>query len=352
MPARTDAFWRVDVLSDRCPCPDLPAAGDAGQPADSVDSVQNSKEFLDRTSWPDKESTMLIDIHTHSHLARHPSIVRHGNGLCWPTPERLIAMMDEAGIDMAVVQGCTSPERRWTLVIPEEVLEICARYPGRLIPFCNVDPRCLAHGPESDFRPLLAAYRELGCKGVGEYFPNIPFDDPLNENVFAAAEAVGLPLCFHIATGTGGHYGLYDDPGLPRLERVLQAFPKLVFLAHSQAFWSEISADVTPENRGTYPRGQVSPGRVVELMRRYPNLHGDLSAGSGLNAISRDPTFGYGFMEEFQDRLYFGTDIANDPQELKQVPYFRKLHDEALISAEAHEKITWRNAARLLELEV
>ncbi len=89
---------------------------------------------------------------------------------------------------------------------------------------------------------------------------------------------------------------------------------------------------------------------MIELMRKYPNLHGDLSAGSGYNAISRDPEFGYKFMEEFQDRLCWGTDIANVPQELPIVPYFEKLKRERLISEEAYEKITWRNASRLLGL--
>ncbi|MFO7973232.1 MAG: amidohydrolase family protein, partial [Candidatus Hydrogenedentota bacterium] len=90
--------------------------------------------------------------------------------------------------------------------------------------------------------------------------------------------------------------------------------------------------------------------RLLELLRKYPNLLGDLSAGSGFGAISRDPEFGYGFMEEFQDRLFFGTDIANTPQELPIVPYFEKLKKELLISEEAYEKITWKNASRLLGL--
>ena len=125
----------------------------------------------------------------------------------------------------------------------------------------------------------------------------------------------------------------------------------LVFLSHSQVFWAEIGTLASPEQRGGYPRGPVQEGRVVQLMREYPNLHGDLSAGSGYNAISRDPEFGYRFMEEFQDRLYFGTDIANVPQELPIVGYFARLRDERLISPDALEKISWRNTAQLLNLE-
>lgn len=60
-----------------------------------------------------------------------------------------------------------------------------------------------------------------------------------------------------------------------------------------------------------YPGGPVIPGRrVVELMRRYPNLLGDLSAGSGLNALRRDREFGISFLNEFQDKLYFGHDFC------------------------------------------
>lgn len=295
---------------------------------------------------------MLIDIHTHCHLKRASNIVRQSNKETWPTPEQLIKMMDNNGVDKAVILGCVSPEWRWTLVIPEEVLEICSQYPERLIPFCNFDPRYLSNDINADFVPLLETYKKLGCKGVGEYFPNIPFDDPLNMNFFRQVEQVGLPLTFHIAPEIGGHYGVYDELNLPRLENVLQACPDLILLAHSAAFWSEISANITTEQRNGYPGGKVEPGRVVELMRKYPNLHGDISAGSGFNAISRDPEFGYQFMEEFQDRLYFGTDIAGNLQKTPIVEYFQELKDNKLISKEAYEKITWQNAVKLLGITI
>jgi predicted TIM-barrel fold metal-dependent hydrolase len=211
------------------------------------------------------------------------------------------------------------------LVPPEEMLSICAEYPDRLIPTCNVDPRWMDYAPTSNFGKLLEAYKEMGCRSVGEYIVNLPFDDPLNLNVFRQVEEAGLPLTFHIAHRTGGTYGCVDELGLPRLERVLAAFPNLTFLGHSQCFWSHISADVTEGDWATYPTGPVRPGRVVELMRRYPNLMGDLSANSGFNAIARDPEFGLAFLAEFHERLCFGTDIANVPQDLPLVGYFRDL---------------------------
>jgi predicted TIM-barrel fold metal-dependent hydrolase len=292
---------------------------------------------------------MLVDIHVHCSKQRHPKVSRP-DGSQYPTPERLIAMLDDAGIDVAVVMSTVSPEWRYTPVIPEETLEVCAQHPERLVPFCNLDPRYLAYDTDADFRPLLEAYVELGCKGVGEYLPNIPIDDPLNMNLFAQVEEIGLPLTFHLAPRIGGYYGCVDELGLPRLERVLRTFPDLVFLAHSQVFWSEISADVTEEARGGYPVGPVPPGRVVDLMRRYLNLHGDLSANSGYNAISRDLDFGLSFLEEFQDRLYFATDIARVAQDLAIVRFFERLASEALLPAQVLIKIGWRNANRLLGL--
>ena len=295
---------------------------------------------------------MLIDIHTHCHLKRPANIVRQSNKETWPTPEQLIKMMDDNKVDKAVVMGCVSPEFRWTLVIPEEILEICSQFPERFIPFCNFDPRYLTNDTNADFIPLLETYKALGCRGVGEYFPNIPFDHPLNINFFRQVECVGLPLTFHIAPALGGHYGVVEECGLPRLEKVLQACPELILLAHSQSFWAEIDQNVTDEQRVGYPTGKVKPGRVVDLMRRYPNLHGDLSAGSGFNAITRDLEFGLRFMEEFQDRLYFGTDIAGNNQATPIVALFEELKTKKLLSAQAYEKITWKNAVNLLNIKV
>ena len=289
---------------------------------------------------------MLIDIHVH---ASHRTVPRP-NGTFQPTPEEMVAMLDAHGIAKAVCMARMSPECGFRYVTPEQVLDACAEFPDRLIPFMNLDPRMIGHSSDSDFRYLLQHYKDAGCRGVGEYQASLPFDDPLNVNFFRQVAELDLPLTFHIAPELGGFYGCYDALGLPHLENALKAVPDLIFLGHSQPFWAEIGADVTNETRRGYPKGRVTPGRIVELMRSYPNLHGDLSAGSGFNAISRDPEFGYQFMEEFQDRLYWGTDITNVDQELPLVPYFKRLKEKKLISDEAHEKITWKNANRLLNL--
>jgi len=92
---------------------------------------------------------------------------------------------------------------------------------------------------------------------------------------------------------------------------------------------------------------------VVELMRKYPNMCGDLSAGSGFNAVSRDPEFGYAFLEEFQDRLYYGTDISDSQDGNRPMLQLAAFLDDAVtngkISYDAYYKISRGNALKLLE---
>ncbi len=89
-------------------------------------------------------------------------------------------------------------------------------------------------------------------------------------------------------------------------------------------------------------------------MRRYPNVYGDLSAGSGYNAISRDPEFGCWFMNEFQDQLCFGTDTWAVSQMDDRLIWPADFMNDALsrgkISQEVFDKIARGNAERVLRL--
>ena len=142
---------------------------------------------------------------------------------------------------------------------------------------------------------------------------------------------------------------MVDDIGLPRLESVLAELPETIFIGHAMGFWSEISSEVNEGTRGGYPKGPIkSPGRLQELLERYPNLYADLSAGSGFNAISRDADYGYRFFEEFQDKLLLGTDICHVNQNVPIVPYLKEALKDGKISEVAYRKITRENAEKVL----
>ncbi len=294
---------------------------------------------------------MFIDAHLHT--IRRKGLPRNAAGSNFATPEELLGMMDRTGVDMGVLLPGASPECSFQRSTPEEILDICAEYPDRFIPFCNVDPRAGSNSPDADLSFHLEYYKEQGCRGVGEITASLPFDDPLVQNLFHHCEKCGLPVIFHIGPARYGYYGLIDELGLPGLERALQRFPDLIFIGHSQPFWAEISGDLTPEQRNTYPKGPVAPGGTVpRLMETYSNLYCGWDAGSGYNALTRDPEFGWKFMERFQDRILFGTDICDPSNDHRHAEYLRRSFQEGRISEQAFENISGRNAARLFRIPI
>jgi hypothetical protein len=267
----------------------------------------------------------------------------------------LVRKMDRRGIETSIVLPLHDSPSGWYLrCTTEDVIRETGAFPDRLVPFCQVDPRFGDHSPDTDFRLLLEEYKARGCRGMGEVTASLYFDDPMVVNLMRQCGEAGLPVVFHTAHALTGTYGLVDDPGLPRLERLIRACPGTVFCAHGPAFWSEMGADPDPAVRGGYPKGPIGkPGRVAALLDAYPNLYGDLSAGSGYNALTRTPEYGLRFLEQFQDRLLFATDTLRHDMEDDKVPIlalFRDLRWRGLLSEAAYRKITRDNARRLLAL--
>lgn len=294
---------------------------------------------------------MFIDIHVHA--IQEETMPRPDNG-SQPisTPEVLIRRYDELGIEKGVILPIATPDSTYIIQSNEEVLRMAANHPGRFIPFCNLDPRCCMNDWQAPLEKLLMYYRDKGCKGVGEITANLPVLDPRVQNLFRAAEKAGLPVTFHLAPYQGCIYGLVDDPGLPQLEESLRRYPNLKFFGHSQAFWAEMGKDPSIQDRLGYPKGEITQeGRVPQLMRKYGNLYGDLSAGSGFNALSRDRKYAVQFLNEFADRLFFGTDICAPETPAWLVDFLLDLRKTGEISETVFQKVAGKNAIRILSLE-
>ena len=295
---------------------------------------------------------MFIDIHVHTRM--YPGAPRIlGDQMTYATPEELLNGYDEIGIERAVLLPGVNPECSYAPQSNEEVLELARRHDGRFIPFCNMDPRAMTNSIQAPFDWLFKYYRDKGCKGIGEVCANLPMLDPLVQNMFKGAESAGLPLTFHLSPFVGYSYGLVDGAGLPQLEESLKRFPKLKFFGHSQTFWAEMGANPTVGERMGYPKGEIKEeGRVPQLMRRYPNLYGDLSAGSGCNALTRDRAHAVKFLNEFQDRLFFGTDICQPTMYTLRplAEFLLDLRRTGEISEVVFQKVARENAVRVLEL--
>jgi len=291
-----------------------------------------------------------IDIH--EHVITEATITIPGSGLTWVTAPEMVAIMDRKGIDKAVVLPLANPETTFFVQSNDEAFAACDMYPHRFIPFCNVDPRHMGNRRAFDFTPFLEYYREQGARGIGEVTAHLWWDDPRMQNLLKACDNVGFPFIFHVATQELDQYGIITEAGLGGLERALRKYPNVKFLGHSPGWWGEVGP-VSARQRGTNPKGKVRRGgRVPELMRRYPNMYGDLSANSGFHAVSRDPEWGYAFMDEFQDKLLFGLDVCypnNDACPL--VDFMADALAAERISNEVYDKIMGGNAIRLLGLE-
>jgi len=298
---------------------------------------------------------VIIDFHTHvgdlrsaSDTARVP--------VTW---ENLIQRLDDEGIDKAVLlplfassENYISPSflTQGGLDVRTQVLE-AEGYRDRIIPFGNLDPRWLGNSDQADFGPLLDWLQEHGCVGIGEVTSNIPIDDPRTINMFQQVGKRGMPVTIHNVGYLPGTYGLQDYPGASGLARLLQQAPQTNVLGHGQGFWAEIGAGITMEDKMRYPKGPIAQeGALPQLLRQYPNLYGDLSAGSGYNAITRDPEYGVHFLNEFQDRLLFATDVCfGGPRDrMPHLAMLKELLSHGKISQAVFDKITYKNGLRVL----
>ena len=79
-------------------------------------------------------------------------------------------------------------------------------------------------------------------------------------------------------------------------------------------------------------------------------------ANSGRNAFMRDPEYACKFLTEFADRLYYGSDVCKVPASKEEFPhnyltFLEQLVKDGGLSQENYEKIMYKNAAKLLNME-
>jgi predicted TIM-barrel fold metal-dependent hydrolase len=227
----------------------------------------------------------LLDCHLHiNHSARSlADTIQH---------------MDATGTDKAIILPLETGEGG-VLLKPDTVLEAYRQYPERIIPFCQCDVR------QPNTFQRIREYQRLGCRGVGEQKEHVPLNDRRIEGLMALCNELNWPLTLHFQDGMNGfNQGLAEH-----LEPYLKRYKKVRILAHAQTWWANISAEVPPPEQTLYPKGPIKPGGLVDrLLRDYPNLYADLSAGSGYNALTRDEAFTAGFLERHRKQLVFGSD--------------------------------------------
>ncbi len=214
-----------------------------------------------------------------------------------------LAYMDQAGIDRAVLLPLPIPPGAEVppILRTETVLQAADAYPDRFIPFGVFDPR----EPGISYREEMQRLVDGGCRAFGEWKPNPPqlsppVDDPRSQEIYGLCGEFGMAVLLHLDSNI--------NQDIAGFERMVGAFPDTVFIAHGPSWWAEMGEN--PKEGVAYPGGPITkPGRVDAMLTRYPNLYGDISAGSGLRALSRDPKYTEGFARRHWRKLLLGTDF-------------------------------------------
>ena len=270
---------------------------------------------------------MIIDAHNHPDW--------HGHDLV-----KFLRNMDQYNIDKTWILSWECPEDEYApsyyrVSVTDESgpmpFSRCLYYkqqaPDRFALGYAPDPR----RPDAIDR-LQAAIEIYGVQVYGELKLRMMYDNPDALRMYRFCGEKGLPVTVHIdyEFETGSNYprpNWWYGGGIEAFERAVRACPGTIFDGHGPGFWAHISGDDQYDKVG-YPKGKVVPGgKVVQMMRQYPDLYGDLSAGSGLNALKRDVEFGKDFVLEFQDRLLYARD------------YFDYRHQEFLNSLELPDEV-------------
>ena len=183
----------------------------------------------------------------------------------------------------------------------QEAADFVAKYPDSYAFFSNEVP------DEVDAVKKMEYWLERGAIGIGESKFQLEIDSPPMLQMYEVARAHSVPVLMHFQYQT---YNL----GFERLGKILDKYPTVNFIGHAQTWWANISAEVDQEV--LYPRTPVVPSGMTDYyLSNYANMFGDLSAGSGLLAMTRDEEHAAGFLDRHHAKLFYGSDCAdNDGQ--------------------------------------
>jgi predicted TIM-barrel fold metal-dependent hydrolase len=266
----------------------------------------------------------VIDLHQHTNYNDR-------------TDDQLVAHQRKMGITRTVLLPAGS---KYGLAAKcggnDTVVALAAGYPKEFVYFANELPDI----PET--KAVLEKYLKAGAIGIGEQKFPVECDSPGMQLVFAIARDHRVPVLMHF------QHEAYNT-GIERFYKMVEKYPAVTFIGHAQTWWGNLDKNHTQSVM--YPKTRVTPGGItVRLLSDYPNVYGDLSAGSGLNALLRDEDHARDFLKRHQDRLLFGSDCNDREGEgsncigAQQLATIRRLAPDAA----AVRKILHDNTARLL----
>src|SRR5438477_2858498 len=271
-------------------------------------------------------SEPVIDIHQHTNYSGR-------------TNEQLIAHQKALGVTTTILLPAGS---LYGLDAEcggnQTVLDLSTERPDEFLFFANEVPDL----PQA--RHEIERYLKQGAIGIGEQKFRVASDSAPFQLIAQIAREYGVPILMHI------QHDRYNT-GIQNLHKTLEKFPGVNFIGHAQTWWANV--DKNPKQEELYPTTKVTPGGVTDrLLSDYPNMYGDLSAGSGLNFWKRDEDHAKAFITRHQDKLMYGTDcndtigrgLGCDGAQIQA--FVRRLSPNKKVE----RKLLYENAKKLLKL--
>lgn len=238
----------------------------------------------------------IIDIHQHVnyHGRQNAAMIAHQRAMGVSK-----SVLLPAGSELT--RGSTHQGKSNGLAVrvfgPDAARRVAMELPGEFVWFANEVPDLETTKAE------LEKWLKAGAAGIGEQKFAVECDGPEMRLVYDIARAFGVPVLIHFQHQT------YNF-GFERFHKILESYSEVTFFGHAQTFWGNIDARHVPTD--LYPKGRVTPGGLTDRwLADYPNLYGDLSAGSALNALTRDPEHAAAFLNRHAGKLCYASDCAD-----------------------------------------
>ena len=252
--------------------------------------------------------------------AKYPAIDVHAHDNVDTDVDKLVALMDELGVEKRIILSYSTGARF------DSIVDKYARYKDRFDIWCGFDytgydkPGWQKHAVEElerCYKKGAKGVGELGDKGLGEFYSHptpgwgLHVDDPRMKPLFEKCAELKMPVNVHVAEDEWMYLppdstndGLMNsakwnidltkkgilnhDQLVATLENAVKNNPKTTFIACHLA---NCCADLS---------------KLERLLDKYPNLYADLAARFG--EFSPVPRYTRAFMEKYQDRLLYGVD--------------------------------------------
>ena len=191
----------------------------------------------------------------------------------------------------------------------------------------------------------IEKYLKLGAPVIGELKFGVACDSQEMQKIYQLAKAYSVPVLMH------WQFEMFNY-NFENFHKMLEKYPKVNFIGHAQTWWANIDKNHT-DQKVLYPKTKVTPGGITDrLLRDYPNMYGDLSAGSGLLSMTRDEDQSRQFLARHQDKLLYGSDCDDSEghgekcQGSQTIAEIRKLAPDKKVE----RKLLYDNAKRLFKI--